>query len=84
MARGARARARTDVAIAVTGVAGPSGGTPDKPVGLVYLALDAATGCWTRRLQLFVNRDLNRWVASQLALDLVRRHLAGLPVGDPA
>ncbi len=84
MARGARSRAGSDIAVAVTGIAGPDGGTPEKPVGLVYLALDALDGCWTRRLQLFADRELNRQVASQLALDLVRRHLNGLPVGDPA
>jgi nicotinamide-nucleotide amidase len=84
MARGARARAASDLAVAVTGVAGPDGGTADKQVGLVFLALAAADGCWTRRLQLFTQREMNRWVASQLALDLVRRHLANLPVGDPA
>ena len=84
MARGARARAMSDIAVSVTGLAGPAGGTPEKPVGLVFVALAAASGCWTRRLQLFQNRELNRYVASQMALDLVRRHLHGWPVGDPA
>ena len=84
MARGARVRAASDIAVAVTGIAGPGGGTPEKPVGLVYLALAAVDGCWTRHLQLFADRELNRQVASQLALDLVRRHLDGLPVGDSA
>jgi nicotinamide-nucleotide amidase len=84
MARGARLRAAADIAVAVTGIAGPTGGTAEKPVGLVFLALDAAAGTWTRRLSLGPHRDMNRAVASHLALDLVRRHLAGLPVGDPA
>lgn len=84
MARGARDHAASDIAVSVTGVAGPSGGTPEKPVGLVFVALAAAGGCWVRRLHLFQNRELNRYVASQMALDLVRRHLHGWPVGDPA
>ena len=84
MARGARRRASSDIAVAVTGIAGPTGGTPEKPVGLVFLALDAEGAASTRRLQLFTQRELNRYAASQLALDMVRRFLAGLPAGDPA
>jgi nicotinamide-nucleotide amidase len=84
MARAARQRGGADLGLGVTGIAGPSGGTPEKPVGLVFLALAAAHGCWTRRLQLALRRDSNRAVSSQLALDLVRRHLQGLPVGEPA
>ena len=84
MARGARERARTHLGLGVTGVAGPTGGTPEKPVGLVFLALATADTCWTRRLQIGMRRDLNRAVSTQLTLDLVRRQVLGLPVGDPA
>jgi competence/damage-inducible protein CinA-like protein len=84
MARGARERAGADIAVSVTGIAGPTGGTAEKPVGLVYIGLAAAGGCWTRRLQLTPNRDLNRTISSQLAIDLVRRFLLGLAVGDPS
>jgi nicotinamide-nucleotide amidase len=83
MARGALDRAGAHVAVGVTGIAGPKGGTPEKPVGLVFLALASPEGCWTRRLHLTQRRDMNRAIASQLALDLVRRHCCGLPVGDP-
>jgi nicotinamide-nucleotide amidase len=84
MARGALARAHADIAVSVTGIAGPTGGTPEKPVGLVFLGLATAAGTWTRRLQLWTRRDMNRAVSSSLALDMVRRSLLGLPVGDPA
>jgi nicotinamide-nucleotide amidase len=84
MARGARERAGADMAVSVTGIAGPTGGTADKPVGLVYMGLAVADGCWTRRLQLSPDRDLNRTISSLLAIDLVRRYLLGLPVGDPS
>lgn len=84
MARGARQRAGTTLAVAVTGIAGPTGGSDAKPVGLVYLALAAADGTWTRRIQLGVQREINRQVASALAIDLVRRYASGLSVGDPA
>ncbi|MFQ5600905.1 MAG: CinA family protein, partial [Candidatus Krumholzibacteriia bacterium] len=83
MARGARERAGTDSAIAITGVAGPTGGTPEKPVGLVYLAFCTADGCWTRRLQLGKRRAFIRELSTQLALEMVRRHELGLRVGEP-
>jgi competence/damage-inducible protein CinA-like protein len=84
MARAARSRASADLGISVTGIAGPTGGTVEKPVGLVFLGLASESGSWTRRLQLWTRRDMNRAVSSQLALDMVRRHLSNLPVGDPA
>jgi nicotinamide-nucleotide amidase len=75
MAEGVRERAEADFGIGVTGVAGPGGGTEDKPVGLVYIALadDAHTG--HRKLLLPGDRHLVRWRASQAALDLLRRRL---------
>ena len=75
MALGARARAATDFALAVTGIAGPDGGTPEKPVGLVYLALADKDGVEHRKIQLPGDRHLIRWRASQGALDLLRRKL---------
>ncbi len=84
MALGARERAGANLAVSVTGIAGPTGGTPEKPVGLVFFGLASATGCWTRRVMLLQHREYNRRIASQFALDLVRRYLLGLTVGDPA
>ena len=75
MAEGARLRAGTDFGLAVTGVAGPGGGTGEKPVGLVYVALSDDAHTEHRRLLLPGDRQLIRWRASQAALDLLRRRL---------
>jgi nicotinamide-nucleotide amidase len=69
--------------VSLTGIAGPSGGTPDKPVGLVYIGLATADGIHVRRQQYGTRRDFNRQFASQAALDMLRRSLMGLPVGEP-
>jgi nicotinamide-nucleotide amidase len=75
MARGVREGAETDFGLAVTGIAGPGGGTPEKPVGLVYIALSDDAHTEHRRLMLPGDRNLIRWRASQAALDLLRRRL---------
>jgi nicotinamide-nucleotide amidase len=75
MAAGIRKRAGTDFGLAVTGIAGPSGGTEEKPVGLVYLALASEGHIEHRKLILPGDRHLIRWRASQAALDLLRRRL---------
>ena len=81
---GARAHTGSDIAIAVTGIAGPDGGTAEKPVGTIHFGLATAAGNWTRRVQLGSDRESNRRYASQLGLDLVRRHVQGWPAGEPA
>jgi len=77
MARGVRAAFRADIGIAITGIAGPSGATPDKPVGLVYLALaEGATGRVVRvEFGSEPGREGIKHLATQGALDLLRRHL---------
>jgi nicotinamide-nucleotide amidase len=75
MARGARRVAKTDVGAAITGIAGPDGGTPDKPVGLVHLALDGAAGDGHRRSVFSGTRDRVRYQAAQAILDMIRRGL---------
>lgn len=75
MARGVRHRAKTDFGLAVTGIAGPGGGTEDKPVGLVYVALADAAHTEHRKLIIPGDRELVRWRASQAALDMLRRRL---------
>lgn len=77
MADGARAHAETDLAIATTGIAGPSGGAPDKPVGLVFLALAHAGGTEVREMRYGTEpgRQGIQYLASQTALDVIRLHL---------
>jgi PncC family amidohydrolase len=75
MATGARHALAADVAVAVTGVAGPGGGTPDKPVGLVYITVDSPHGSSTEKLQIGGDRQTIREQATETALRLVHRHL---------
>jgi nicotinamide-nucleotide amidase len=75
MAEGVRRRADTDFGLAVTGIAGPGGGSEEKPVGLVYIALSDDAHTEHRKLMLPGDRHLIRWRASQAALDLLRRRL---------
>jgi nicotinamide-nucleotide amidase len=75
MAEGVRERAGTDFGLAVTGIAGPGGGTEAKPVGLVYIALADDAHTEHRKLNLPGDRHLVRWRASQAVLDLLRRRL---------
>jgi len=78
MAEGARNRMRSTYALAITGVAGPGGGSADKPVGLVYIALATPENTLVERKKFGGEREPIRWQAAQAALDLLRRHLAGL------
>jgi nicotinamide-nucleotide amidase len=75
MAQGARRKAGTDYAIAITGIAGPDGGTEQKPVGLVYISVDAQDGTETVRYVFQADRDFVRLRAAQTALNMLRRRL---------
>ena len=72
MAAGARKRLHADVAVAVSGVAGPGGGTDEKPVGLVYLHADGPDGSSARELNLPGEREAIRQRAAIASLHLVR------------
>jgi nicotinamide-nucleotide amidase len=76
MARGARERLGADVAVAVTGIAGPSGGTPEKPVGRVYIHAEAPDGPVARELDIPGGRESVRQRATATGLHLLRRLLA--------
>jgi len=75
MAEGIRHRSDTDFGLSVTGIAGPGGGTEEKPVGLVFIALSDDAHTEHRKIMLPGDRHLIRWRASQAALDLLRRRL---------
>jgi nicotinamide-nucleotide amidase len=82
MAAGARRVASAKVAVATSGIAGPDGGTPDKPVGTVCIALAADGVSASRRYQLRGNREWVKLLTSQVALDWLRRYALGLPLAD--
>jgi nicotinamide-nucleotide amidase len=77
MAEGARRTLEADVAVAVTGIAGPEGGTPEKPIGLVYIHASGPDGSFARRLDLPGERDQIRVRATVTALHVLRALLAG-------
>jgi nicotinamide-nucleotide amidase len=73
MAAGVRARARSAIAIGITGIAGPDGGTPEKPVGTVAIAVDGPWGAHVRTRVLLGGREHIKFWATQAALDDLRR-----------
>jgi nicotinamide-nucleotide amidase len=73
MANGVRSAARTDISLAVTGIAGPDGGTADKPVGTVYLAMISPQGKRVERFNFSGNREQVRLRTACTALDWLRR-----------
>ena len=75
MATGGRSAIGADAVLAITGIAGPSGGTPDKPVGTVWIALDLKGGVEARRFLLIGDRAEIQRRASQAALEMLRRAL---------
>ena len=78
MARGALREASADFVIAVSGVAGPGGGTPEKPVGTVWLAWGTAQDLRTRNLCWPVERTLFQTMIAAAGLDMIRRTLLGI------
>jgi nicotinamide-nucleotide amidase len=75
LAEGIRYRCESTLGVGITGVAGPSGGTPEKPVGLVFHALASSSGTEVIERNFTGDRKRIRWFASTLALDMVRRKL---------
>ena len=75
MASGMRDAAGTDLALGITGIAGPGGGSAEKPVGLTYIAIASEAGATCREFRFIGDRATNKLLASQAALDMVRRHL---------
>jgi nicotinamide-nucleotide amidase len=78
MAAGAMKAAGVDVGVGITGIAGPDGGTDEKPVGLVFVATCGAAGTQVRRSIFPGGRERVRYQATQVALEMLRRGLLGL------
>jgi nicotinamide-nucleotide amidase len=72
MAEGIRARAGTNVGIGITGIAGPGGGTPDKPVGTVAIAVVVDVDARVRTFQFIGGREMVKFQAAQSALNMTR------------
>jgi nicotinamide-nucleotide amidase len=83
MAEGARRRFGADLAVAATGISGPGGGAPEKPVGLVHLALASSEGTHADSFVFPLDRARHRLLTAQVALDWVRRALLGFPLVGP-
>jgi nicotinamide-nucleotide amidase len=75
LAEGARLRAGASIGVGITGIAGPGGGTKEKPVGLVFIALSDERGTQVREFQFPGARERVRQWSSQMALEMVRRRI---------
>ena len=75
MAEGIRARTGAAIGIAITGIAGPTGGTPEKPVGLVFIGLADDRGTQVREFRFPGDRERVRQWASLMALEMIRRRI---------
>ena len=76
LARGSRTRLRAKVGLGITGIAGPGGATPGKPVGLIFVAIDSDDHSAVRKNQWPYDREGNRLAAVGVALDLLQEALA--------
>lgn len=82
MAQGIRKRSKVDLGLSVTGIAGPGGGTTEKPVGLVYVGLATPKKTFTKEFRFHGDRYMVKLRSSQGALDILRRWLFSLPISD--
>ena len=73
MAESIQTITKCDIAIATTGISGPSGGTNEKPVGLVYIAISYNGNMWVKEFNFFPKRSIHREITSQTALNMVRK-----------
>jgi nicotinamide-nucleotide amidase len=77
MANGIMKKTESDIAVSITGIAGPDGGTEDKPVGLVYIGIADKKGVKVYRKQLLGNRDRIRYITALYVFDLIRKKYQG-------
>jgi nicotinamide-nucleotide amidase len=84
MAEGARARFGSDFGVATSGISGPDGGTAEKPVGLVWIAIATAEGTHSDSFVFQVDRSRHRSLTAQVALDWIRRSMLGAELVGPS
>jgi nicotinamide-nucleotide amidase len=84
LAEGIRRRVRSTLGVGITGIAGPGGGSEEKPVGTVHVALAAPNATKERAVHLPGDREAIRFYASQIALDMVRVHFLFQPPVTPS
>jgi nicotinamide-nucleotide amidase len=82
MAQGVRSISGTDLGLATTGILGPTGATPGKPVGLVYICICDNKSITVKKCLFGEDRVLNKQRATQAALDLIRKHILGIQQDD--
>ncbi len=82
MADGVRKVSGTDIGLAATGIMGPTGATPNKPVGLVYIGICDDKVCTSKEFRFGDDRILNKQRTSQAALEMLRRNLLGIPYDE--
>jgi len=80
MAEGVKAISGTDLGLSITGILGPTGGSVEKPVGTVFIGICNQNGCITQKFNFGDDRLLNKQRATQAALDIVRKHILGIPL----
>jgi PncC family amidohydrolase len=79
MARGVRTALGADLAVSVSGIAGPGGGLPEKPVGTTWIGLSATDGDWARKFIWSGDRRANKQASADAALQFVLDYLSGNP-----
>lgn len=80
MADGIKSISGTDIGLSITGVLGPTGGSAEKPVGTVFIGVCDQSGCVAQKFNFGDDRILNKQRATQAALDIVRKHILGIPL----
>ena len=82
MSKGIKSISCTDLGLSITGILGPTGATPDKPIGLVFISLCNNKSCIVKKFLFGEDRLLNKQRATQAALDMIRKHILGIQQDD--
>jgi nicotinamide-nucleotide amidase len=82
MSKGIKSISCTDLGLSITGILGPTGATPDKPIGLVFISLCDNKSCIVKKFLFGEDRLLNKQRATQAALDMIRKHILGIQQDD--